>query len=56
MVNPNLIMTSILSSTKGSTSPLTSTSLRWIIPELGVTTVENAVLEFLGRIIQLDAP
>ena len=41
--------TSILSPTKGSATMLDSQSLRWTIPELGVTASESAVLEFFIR-------
>lgn len=49
MLNPDFVITSILSPSKGSATMLNTTSLRWNIPELGVTNSESAVLEFFVR-------
>lgn len=49
IVNADFIITSILSPSKGSATMLDTQRLRWTIPELGVTTSESAVLEFLIR-------
>lgn len=47
IVQADFVITSILPPTKGTVTMLDSRSLRWNIPELGVTTNESAVLEFL---------
>ena len=47
IVQADFVITSILPPTKGTATMLDSRSLRWNIPELGVTTNESAVLEFL---------
>lgn len=49
VLNPDFVITSILSPSKGSATMLNTTSLRWNIPELGVTNSESAVLEFFVR-------
>lgn len=46
VVNADFIITSIQMPTKGSAALLDIHSLRWKIPELGVTGSESAVLEF----------
>ena len=48
-VTSDFVITSILSPTKGSASMLDSRSLKWTIPQLGVTASESAVLEFFIR-------
>ena len=49
MVNPDFVITSIQSPTKGSATMVDARSLRWNIPQLGVTSSESAVLEFIIR-------
>lgn len=49
VLNPDFIITSILAPSKGTTTMLSSNSLRWNIAELGVTASEGAVLEFNVR-------
>lgn len=49
IVNPDFVITSIQSPTKGSATMVDARSLRWNIPQLGVTSSESAVLEFLIR-------
>ncbi len=49
VLNPDFVITSILTPTKGSATMLNATSLRWNISELGVTASESAVLEFFIR-------
>lgn len=49
VVSPDFIITSILSPTKGSATMLDSRSLRWNIPQLGVTASESASLDFFVR-------
>lgn len=49
VVNPDFVITSILSPTKGTATMLDARSLRWDILELGVTASESAALEFLVR-------
>lgn len=49
VVNSDFVITSVLNPNKGTATMLNSTSLRWNIPELGVTTSESAVLEFFVR-------
>ena len=47
VVNPDFVITSILSPTKGSATMLDAHSLRWSISQLGVTSSESATLDFL---------
>ncbi|MBC8530697.1 vWA domain-containing protein [Gehongia tenuis] len=49
VLNPDFAVTSIQSPNKGTATMLNATSLRWNIPELGVTASESAVLEFFVR-------
>lgn len=49
VVNPDFIITSVMNPDKGTATMLTSTSLRWNIPELGVSASESAILEFFVR-------
>ena len=49
MVTPDFVITSILPPAKGTAVQLDDHSLRWNIPELGVTLSESAVLEFFIR-------
>lgn len=49
VVNPDFVITSILSPTKGTTTMLDAHSLRWDISELGVTSSESASLDFFIR-------
>ena len=49
VINPEFIITSILSPSKGSAAMLDAHSLRWSIPQLGVTSGESASLDFLIR-------
>ena len=49
VVNPDFVITSILSPTKGSATMLDARSLRWSIGQLGVTSSESASLDFLIR-------
>lgn len=46
VVNPDFVITSVLSPTKGTALLLNSTSLRWSIAALGTTASEGATLEF----------
>ncbi len=48
-VMPDFVITSIMPPTKGSAAMLGTQSLRWSIPQLGVTASESAVLEFFIR-------
>ena len=48
-VASDFTITSILSPSVGSAAMLSSTSLRWSIPALGVTSSESATLEFFIR-------
>lgn len=48
-LNPDFVITSIQSPSKGTATMLTSTSLRWNIDELGVTGSESATLDFFIR-------
>ena len=48
-VNPDFVITSISSPTKGSATMLDAHSLRWNIAQLGVTTSESASLDFFIR-------
>ena len=49
IVNQSFVITSISSPTKGSTTMLDVHSLRWNIPELGVSSSESATLDFFVR-------
>ena len=49
VVNPDFMITGILSPTKGSATMLDAHSLRWNITQLGVTSSESASLDFLIR-------
>lgn len=49
VVNPDFVITSISSPTKGSATMLDTHSLRWNIAQLGVTTSESATLDFFIR-------
>lgn len=49
IVTSDFVITSVTAPTKGTASLLDSRSLRWTIPQLGVTVSESAVLEFLIR-------
>ncbi len=49
VVTSDFAITSILNPSAGSATMLNSTSLRWAIPELGVTASESATLEFFVR-------
>ena len=49
IINSDFVITSILTPTKGTAAMLDSQSLRWTIPQLGVTASESAVLEFFIR-------
>ena len=49
VVTSDFAITSILNPSAGSATMLNSTSLRWAIPELGVTAPESATLEFFVR-------
>lgn len=49
MLNPDFVITSILTPNRGSATMLNATSLRWNIPELGVSASESAILEFFIR-------
>ena len=49
MVNPDFVITGIQPPAKGSASLLDSRSLRWEIPQLGVSSSESAALEFQVR-------
>lgn len=48
-VNPDFEITSIVSPGKGTAEKLSDTTLRWSIPELGVSASETAQLEFYVR-------
>ncbi len=48
-VNPDFNITSILPPNKGTATMVDSNTLKWSIPELGVTASESAVLEFYIR-------
>lgn len=54
IVTSDFVITSILNPTAGSATMLNSTSLRWSIPELGVTASESATLEFFIRHVGLN--
>lgn len=49
IVNADFMITSILPPDKGSAVILDAHSLRWTIPELGVTSSESAILTFIIR-------
>ena len=49
LLNPDFVITKVLSPSKGSAAMLDARSLRWTIPQLGVTASESAVLEFFIR-------
>lgn len=49
VVNPDFVITSISSPTKGSATMLDAHSLRWNIAQLGVTASESATLDFFIR-------
>ena len=49
VVNPDFTVTSILSPGKGVATMLNAQTIRWTIPELGISAGESAVLEFLVR-------
>lgn len=49
VVNPDFVITSISSPTKGSATMLDAHSLRWDIAQLGVTASESATLDFFIR-------
>ena len=54
VVTSDFVITSVLNPTVGSAAMLSSTSLRWTIPELGVSAPESALLEFLIRHVGTD--
>ena len=49
VVNSDFEITSIQATTKGTATMTGTTSLKWTIPELGVTSSESAVLDFFIR-------
>ena len=49
IVTADFEITSILNPSTGNATMINSTSLRWTIPELGVTSSESAILEFFIR-------
>ena len=49
VVGPDFVITSISPSTRGAAVMLDAHSLRWDIPQLGVTSSEGASLDFLVR-------
>lgn len=49
VVSPDLVITNVLTPAKGSASMLDARSLRWTIPQLGVSASESAVLESFVR-------
>ncbi len=49
VVNSDFVITSILSPTKGTATMLDAHSLKWNIPQLGVTSSESASLDFFIR-------
>ena len=49
IVNPDFEITSMETPNYGTADMLNSTSIRWSIPELGVTASESALLEFFIR-------
>lgn len=48
-VNSDFVITSILTPSAGSATMLNATSLRWTIPQLGVSAQESATLDFFIR-------
>ena len=48
-VTADFVITSILTPSAGSATMLNATSLRWTIPQLGVSSPESAALEFFIR-------
>ena len=54
VVTSDFVITSVLNPTVGSAAMLSSTSLRWTIPELGVSAPESALLEFFIRHVGTD--
>ncbi|MGI5929786.1 vWA domain-containing protein [Pseudoflavonifractor sp.] len=54
VITPDFVITSISSPTKGSATMLDAHSLRWNIPQLGVTSSESAVLDFFIRHVGLQ--
>ena len=55
VAEPDFVITSILPPAKGSAVQQDTRSLRWKIPELGVTGSESAALEFLIRHVGQDS-
>ena len=49
IVNPDFVITSVQNPNYGTATMLNSTSLRWNIPQLGVSASESAQLEFYIR-------
>ena len=49
VVTSDFVITSIMNPATGSASMLNSTSLRWTIPQLGVSAPESATLDFFVR-------
>ena len=49
VVTSDFVITSIMNPATGSASMLNSTSLRWAIPQLGVSAPESATLDFFVR-------
>ena len=49
MVNPDFVITNVFAPTRGTVTTLSSNTLRWNIDQLGVSSSESAVLEFLVR-------
>lgn len=49
VVNPDFIITSVLTPDKGAATMLDASSLRWNIPRLGVSASESALLRFVIR-------
>ena len=49
MVNPDFVITNVFAPTWGTVTTLSSNTLRWNIDQLGVSSSESAVLEFLVR-------
>ncbi|WP_432354804.1 vWA domain-containing protein, partial [Anaerotruncus rubiinfantis] len=45
-VNPDFIITSVMLPNKGTATMIDSTTLKWTIPQLGVSASEGAALEF----------
>ena len=55
IVNSDFMITSVIPPTKGSAMMVNATTLRWEIPELGVSANEGASLEFFVRHIGQDS-